>query len=299
MQNLSKHYLAVILAFIIYGLFSLPLKSIDAYPVLEILLSRLLMASVLISLVSLLFRRKITLESFRIYRNSSPKVKRSLWLVNLVSALMLAINWYLFIYVMNNISVNATALAYMLCPIITTILAYIFLKDKLNTGQWIAIGMSVFSCILLGFGDFTTVFYSFMIGLSYAIYLVLQKNNQQLDRFFTLTFQIICGTLILSPLFLYPESGPEKTSFFYGIVFIIAALFTILPMYLNVYSLNKLNSSTAGVFIYLNPIISFMLALFYFKEEMDAQKVIAYSIVFLSVILFNYKVIGQLLFKKN
>lgn len=221
-----------------------------------------------------------------------------MWLVNCFSALMLAINWYLFIYVMNNISVNATALAYMLCPIITTILAYIFLKDRLSGWQWVAIGMSIFSCVLLGLGDFTTVFYSFVIGLSYAIYLVLQKNNQQLDRFFTLTFQIICGTLMLLPLFFYPESGAEKTSFFYGIVFIIAGLFTILPMYLNVYSLNKLNSSTAGVFIYMNPIISFMLALFYFKEEMDTQKVIAYSIVFVSVILFNFKMILQLLRKK-
>src|SRR5690606_9765946 len=138
-----------------------------------------------------------------------------------------------------------------------------------------------------------------LIGLSYAVYLVLQKNNQKLDRFFTLTFQIVCGTLLLLPLFFYPENGPVKTPFFYGIVFVIAGLFTILPMYLNVFSLNKLNSSTAGVFIYLNPIISFMLALFYFDEAMDRAKIIAYSIVFLSVILFNFKIIAQLFLKKR
>lgn len=295
----SKYYLAVILAFVIYGLFSLPLKAIDEFPTLEILLSRLLISSALISLVCLIFRRKIALESIRIYRGSAKKEKRNLWLVNLVSAVMLAINWYLFIYVMNNISVNATALAYMLCPIITTILAFIFLKDRLSGIQWIAIGLSVFSCILLAVGNFIDVFYSFLIGLSYAVYLVLQKNNQKLDRFFTLTFQIVCGTLLLLPLFFYPENGPGKTPFFYGIIFIIAGLFTILPMYLNVFSLNKLNSSTAGVFIYMNPIISFMLALFYFKEAMDTGKTIAYSIVFLSVILFNAKIIAQLFLGKG
>lgn len=291
--------MAVILAFVIYGLFSLPLKAIDVFPTLEILLSRLLVSSVLILSVCLLFRRKITLESIRIYQNATGKEKRILWLVNVVSALMLAINWYLFIYVMNNISVNATALAYMLCPIITTILAFIFLKDRLSGIQWVAIGLSAFSCILLAVGNFIDVFYSFLIGLSYAVYLVLQKNNQKLDRFFTLTFQIVCGTLLLLPLFFYPENGPEKTPFFYGIIFIIAGLFTIFPMYLNVYSLNKLNSSTAGVFIYMNPIISFMLALLYFKEAMDTEKTIAYSIVFLSVILFNAKVIVKLFFGKR
>lgn len=291
--------MAVLSAFIIYGMFSLPLKAIDEFPALEILLSRLLISSALILLVSLVFRRKNTLESIRIYQNSSKKEKRNLWTVNLVSALMLAINWYLFIYVMNNISVNATALAYMLCPIITTILAFVFLGDRLSGVQWIAIGLSIFSCILLALGNFMDVFYSFLIGLSYAVYLVLQKNNQKLDRFFTLTFQIVCGTLPLLPLFFYPETGPGKTPFYYGIIFIIAGLFTILPMYLNVFSLNKLNSSTAGVFIYMNPIISFVLALFYFHEAMDTGKIIAYSIVFLSVILFNSDIIAHLFLPKN
>lgn len=291
----SKYYLAVITAFVIYGLFSLPLKAIDQYASLDILLSRLWIASVLIFLVCILFRRKVSLESIAIFRKSSAKEKRRLILVNFFSALMLAINWYLFIYVMNNVSVNATALAYMLCPIITTLLAYVFLKDKLSSVQWLAIGLSILSCVLLAFGDFMDVFYSFIIGLTYAIYLVLQKNNHQLDRFFTLAFQIICGTILLSPLLGYQQEIPVKGTFFYGIVFLIAAVFTIIPMYLNVYSLNRLSSSTAGIFIFLNPVISFFLALFYFQEEMSLLKIIAYMMVFFSVILFNSKVLFQFL----
>lgn len=295
----AKYYLAVIVAFVIYGLFSLPLKSIDNYASLDILLSRLVIASILIVLVSLIFRRKISLENIYIFKNSTKSERRRLFIVNVVSSIMLAVNWYLFIYVMNNVSVNATSLAYMLCPIITTILAYIFLKDRLSVIQWVAIGLSIFSCVLLAFGNFMDVFYSFVIGLSYAIYLVLQKNNQKLDRFFTLTFQIVVGTLLLLPFFQYQQPEPEKGFYFFWIVFLIAALFTIIPMFLNVYSLNKLNSSTAGIFIYMNPIISFFLALYYFKEEMDDTKIIAYLIVFISVVLFNAKIISQILrFKK-
>lgn len=295
----AKYYLAVIVAFVIYGLFSLPLKSIDNYASLDILLSRLVIASILIVWVSLIFRRKISLENIYIFKNSTKSERRRLFIVNVVSSIMLAVNWYLFIYVMNNVSVNATSLAYMLCPIITTILAYIFLKDRLSVIQWVAIGLSIFSCVLLAFGNFMDVFYSFVIGLSYAIYLVLQKNNQKLDRFFTLTFQIVVGTLLLLPFFQYQQPEPEKGFYFFWIVFLIAALFTIIPMFLNVYSLNKLNSSTAGIFIYMNPIISFFLALYYFKEEMDDTKIIAYLIVFFSVVLFNAKIISQILrFKK-
>lgn len=295
----SKYYIAVIAAFSIYGFFSLPLKAIDEYPSLDILLSRLSMASVLIVAFSFLFRREITLENIKIFKNASKSEKRRLLVVNVSSSLMLAINWYLFIFVMNRVSVNATSLAYMLCPIINTFLAYIFLKDRLSPVQWIAIGLSVISCIMLGFGNFSETAYAFIVGLSYAIYLVLQKNNDRLDRFFTLAFQIVTATLFLLPLYSYQNPEPEKNGFFFGIVFIIAALFTIVPMYLNVYSLNRLSSSTAGIFIYLNPIISFLLALFYFGEEMNGLKLAAYLVVFFSVLLFNAKLIYTMFKRKN
>lgn len=282
-------------AFIIWGLFSLPLKAIDQYASLDILLSRVLMASVLILAISFIFRRKVSFENIRIFKSFSKRHQRRLILLNFISAILLAINWYLFIFVMNRISVNATSLAYMLCPIITTVLAYIFLKDRLSSVQWIAVSLSLMSCVLLSIGHFMDVFYSFIIALSYAIYLILQKKNHQLDRFFTLTFQIVFGTIILLPLFSQQQELPEKGTYFYGIVFLIAGIFTILPMFLNVFSLNKLNSSTAGIFIYLNPVFSFLLALFYFKEEMEPMKIIAYSVVFLSVILFNSRLIFQLL----
>lgn len=295
----TKYYLAAISAFVIWGFFSLPLKAIDEYASLDILLSRVSIASILILIISFTFRRKITFQNIQFFQSLERKKKINLFIINIISAVLLAINWYLFIYVMNRISVNATSLAYMLCPIITTVLAFVFLKDRLSSIQWLAVSMSLLSCIMLSVGHFLDVFYSFIIALSYAIYLVLQKKNHHLDRFFTLTFQIVCGTVILLPLFIYQQPVPGKGFYFYGIIFLVASIFTILPMFLNVFSLNKLSSSTVGIFIYLNPILSFLLAVFYFREQMNIIQIMAYSVVFLSVILFNSKVIIQLLQTKK
>lgn len=253
------------------------------------------MAGLLILFFSFVFRRKITFENFRIFKHLPQKEKQKVLMVNIISSVLLAANYYLFIYVMNRVSVNATALAYMLCPIINTFLAYIFLKDRLSNLQWIAIGLSMMSCFMLAFRDFSETLYAFAIGLIYATYLVLQKNNIQLDRFFTLTFQLVVAIVIMLPFWSYRSPEPEKTWFYFGIIFMIAALFTIIPMYLNVLALNKLSSSTAGIFIYLNPVLSFSLALFYFHEKMSGLKILAYAIVFFSVILFNIDIIRQLL----
>lgn len=294
----AKYYLSVIVAFILWGLFSFPLKALSAYSSLDILLSRLIMASAIIVLISFIFLNKKSKEDIKRFKNFSKTQKKHLLLINIISSAMLAVNWYLFIYVMNNISVKATSLAYMICPIVTTFLAFIFLKERLTKIQWIAVLISFLSCILLSIGSLLDTFYSFLIALSYAIYLVLQKYNYQLSRFFTLTFQIVIGSFLLLPFFSYTQSVPIKGTYFYAIIFLIATLFTIVPMFLNVYSLNKLSSSTAGFFIYLNPVISFFLAFFYFKEVVSTVELLSYSLVFCAVVLFNYEV-GKFYFNRK
>lgn len=288
----SKYYAAAITAFTIWGLFSLALKPLSDYSSVDILIYRMSFASGFILFLSLIIHWKQTKKNIQVFQNLVKKEQTQIILVNFASACLLALNWYLFIYVMNHVSVNATSLAYLICPILTTVLAYIFLKEKLSSIQKIAIFLSGISCLMLSIGHFMDLVYSMIIALSYAIYLILQKKNNRLDKLFTLTGQIVLGSLILSPLFaLESESNIEKSGFFYGMVILIAILFTIIPMYLNVFSLKKLNSSVVGVFININPILSFLLAVFYFHEKVSFLQGAAYFLIFFSVVLFNWDVI--------
>lgn len=288
----SKYYAAAITAFTIWGLFSLALKPLSDYSSVDILIYRMSFASGFILFLSLIIQWKQTKKNIQVFQNLVKKEQTQIILVNFASACLLALNWYLFIYVMNHVSVNATSLAYLICPILTTVLAYIFLKEKLSSIQKIAIFLSGISCLMLSIGHFMDLVYSMIIALSYAIYLILQKKNNRLDKLFTLTGQIVLGSLILSPLFaLESESNIEKSGFFYGMVILIAILFTIIPMYLNVFSLKKLNSSVVGVFININPILSFLLAVFYFHEKVSFLQGAAYFLIFFSVVLFNWDVI--------
>lgn len=288
----SKYYVAAITAFTIWGLFSLALKPLSDYSSVDILIYRMSFASAFILILSLIIQWKQTLKNVQAFQHLTKKDQHQIIWVNLASACLLALNWYLFIYVMNHVSVNATSLAYLICPILTTVLAFIFLKERLSSVQKFAILLSGISCIMLSIGHFMDLVYSMIIALSYAIYLILQKKNNQLDKLFTLTGQIVLGSLILSPLFaLESESNIEKSGFFYGMVILIAILFTIIPMYLNVFSLKKLNSSVVGVFININPILSFLLAVFYFHEKVSLLQGAAYFLIFFSVVLFNWDVI--------
>lgn len=203
------------------------------------------------------------------------------------SAIMLGLNWFSFIYVMNAVSVNATSLAYLICPILTTVLASLFLREKLNIGQWFAVLLSLISCLILAYGHFMDLIYSMVIALSYAIYLVLQKNTFQMDKFFTLTIHIVVSTFLLLPILTVIDTTVPKTMTFYGLVAIIAVGYTIIPLFLNIFALKGLDSSIVGTLLYLNPIISFLLAILYYKEPINTVQLIAFGMIFTAVVIFN------------
>ncbi|HEX9600370.1 MAG TPA: EamA family transporter, partial [Mariniflexile sp.] len=226
-------------------------------------------------------------KNIKLYKTLPKKTKHKVLVVNLLSGIFLALNWFVFIYVMNNVSVSATSLAYLICPILTMVLAYLILKEKLFKIQWFSAALSLISCLILSFGSFIDLFYSMIIAFTYAIYLVLQRKNQDMDRFLVLTFQIGVAVILLLPFSPNYISNIEKTSFFYIMIALIAVVFTIIPMYLNIYALKGLNSAVVGIFIYLNPIINFLIAIFYFKEHISFLQGLSFSLIGISVIIFN------------
>jgi chloramphenicol-sensitive protein RarD len=188
---------------------------------------------------------------------------------------------------MNHISVKATSLAYMVCPILTTLLAFVILHEKLSRMQWLAVGLSITGCILLSYADLRDMYFSLIVGFSYACYLVSQRRNSGFDTFIVLTFHIVLSSLILLPFF-FTYSGKLPADFsFFGYIAVIAVFFTIIPLFLNLFALTGINSSIVGMLLNINPIIAFTLATWVFHEKINHIQIISYSIILFAVIIFN------------
>lgn len=301
-MKLTKYYLAAIGAFVIWGFFSLALKPLHDYPSLDILFYRVFLCVVLMLVISFGFRRKTINETVAYFKSLTTKQKRNLILLTLGGSILLTANWFIFIYVMNHISVKAASFAYLVCPILTTVFAFLILKDELTRLQWTAVGLSIFSCILLGYGHLEDVFYSLIVATTYALYLVIQKRNTTIDKFLLLTIQLVFTAIVLLPFYpSYRGEVPTEISF-YLYILIIAVMFTIIPLFLNLYALKGINSSTVGILLYINPIITFLLAIFYYKEEITVFQIIAYSLLLLSIFIFNshlFTKVRKIKFKKN
>lgn len=274
-----------------WGFFSLALKPIAGYPSLDILFYRVFFSVFIMTILNLTFRKKILKQTWNHFRMMPKEKKQKTITLTLAGSLILACNWFIFIYVVNHVSVKAGSLAYLICPILTTVFAYFLLHEKLTKWKWLAVIISVFSCVLLSLNHYQDIFYSLVVASTYALYLVSQRKNSEIDKFLVLNIQLLFVALIIVPF--YPNySGAIPTEpLFYICLACIVIFFTIIPLFLNLYALKGLDSSTVGILMYINPIINFSLAIFYFKENVTITQMVAYSLIFISIIIFNQKVL--------
>lgn len=299
MNSRAKYFLAGASSSIIWGFFSLSLRSIKDYPSLNILIFRVFTALLLTSAIILIFRKATFKNDLSFIKSLSENNRRQLLLRIFYSSVLVTLNWFAFIYVINHVSVQAGAFAYMVCPIITAVFAYIFLKEELSKIKWISIALCMVSIVMLGMGFITEVIYSVIIAALYAGYLIIQKRIEGVDKLNVLLIQLIISCVFIVP-FTFSESLLVPNDFhFWTQITIISIVFTIIPLFLSLYALKGLPSSTMGVLIYLNPIVAFIVAFVYFDEAINLQKVIAYSLLLVSVVLFNKNYIIGFLKRKD
>ena len=288
-MQINKYYLSALSSFVIWGFFSLALKPLHDYPSLDILFYRVFYATGLLLIINLLFRKERLKKDWHSFITLEKREKIKTLLLTILGGFLLIFNWFLFMYAVNHVSLKSASFAYLICPIVTTILAYFILKEKLSKWQWFSVLLCVISCGILSYGDLNGLIYSLVIAISFALYLISQRKNNKFDRFVILTVQLLIASIVLLPFFPFYRGETPTEPIFYILMIVIVVLFTIIPLFLNLFALKGMNSSAVGILMYTNPMINFLLAIFYFKEEINLTQIVSYVLILISVVIFNEK----------
>lgn len=292
-----KYFLAAFCAVVIWGFFSIPLRKIQAYPAEEILHYRIFTSLVLSWLFIALFRRK-KLQADITYLRSEHKSKRKKIIgLSFLAGILITGNWFTYIYAVNNVNLKSAAFAYMVCPLITAMGGFFILKERLSLLKLIALGIALVSILILAQGSLRDVLWSVFIAALYSFYLIIQKVMTGIDKFNMLGAHLLIAALIMLPLFLFHFKSLPQDPYFWLNIVLIAVVFTIIPLFLSLYALIGMPSSTLGIIIYINPIVAFAVAFFYFHEGIIPLQLYAYSLLLAAIIVFNWNTIKELFFK--
>ena len=289
-----NYFIAAILPPIMWGFFAIPIRNLSSYPAETILYYRIFVSLLLAWVTILVFRKRSLVNDYATLRALPSAQRRQLILLVMASVIMLTGNWLSFIYVVNQVSLQAAAFAYMVCPIITALFGYLLLKEEISTRKWIAMGVSLVSILILSWGFVREVSWSVGVALLFAIYLVIQRKISRIDKFNLLAVQLLLASLLVLPAFLQQYKGVPPEPAFWGNIFTIALVFTVIPLYLNLYALIKIPSSTVGILIYINPIVAFAVAFVYFGDHASLLQVVSYLVLLCAVVIFNWGYLSRL-----
>jgi drug/metabolite transporter (DMT)-like permease len=190
-----------------------------------------------------------------------------------------------------------------LTPIMVMILSAFFLKEKITITKGVGIlaGFGGALLLILHVSNFSVNAPNIPLGnsmmfinaLCYGTYLVLIKPMTQKYSSITLMKWMFLGGVFLNLPVTFSEfievewsSLPFEAT--WRMAFVVVGT-TFLTYLLNIYALKTLSPTTVGAFVYLQPLIGIMFALYTGNDAIDMIKILATILVFSGVYLVTQK----------
>lgn len=94
----------------------------------------------------------------------------------IVAGYVITVNWGTFIWAVSNGHVLQSSLGYYINPLVSIVLALIFLKERFNKFEWLAIIFALVGVLYMTIkiGEFP--FISLLLAFSFGIYGLLKKD---------------------------------------------------------------------------------------------------------------------------
>lgn len=218
-----------------------------------------------------------------------------------ISLFAVTFNQLLFIGGLSLTKASNTSLLAVTIPIFTLAVSAIVGTEKLRLIKVIGIVLAAVGVIYLidptnaSFSSETTLGDVMIIAnsLSYGIFVAVSKETITRNGAFRSTMWIfIFASIVCVPLGLWSLSSVDIATVSTNIwllVLYISVIATAGPYLLNAYALSKVNPSIVAVYIYLQPIIGFILAVIFLNELLDLKFALAAVLVFAGVFLTTRK----------
>ena len=278
-------------AYLIWGSFPLVIAMLSFADPFEIVVWRVIFGFAF-GLAVILVTRK-----FSEYLSVFKQPKQLLWIS--LAAVVIYINWQVYVYAVADNHVLEASLGYFINPLVTIALATIFLKEKLNVLQWVAVGLGGVAVLILTFNYGQPPVIALTLALSFGIY-GLAKNRlggkvSALNSFTVETtlllplgiVQLVVLAGMMQIQFGYAGLAPSLGLAAYGVL-------TAIPLLLFGAAAKRVPLSYIGFMQYVTPTLQFLLGLFVFQEPMPVARWLGFALVWFALSILSFDALRQL-----
>ena len=273
--------LAALVAYLLWGVFPVYFKLVQAVPPTEVLTHRIIWAVPFGALI--LHVRKQWGEVRQAFASPSTLF----WLT--VAALFISTNWLIYIWAVQQAEVLQASLGYYINPLMYVLVGVLFLKERLRRAQFVsvllaAVGVSYLT--IMG-GQFPWVAIS--LALLFTFYGVIRKQvavgampGLFIETLLLFPFAIAwLGWLMLSQ---QAEFGAGNVSM--ALLLSLAGPLTVVPLLLFAIAARRLTLTVIGFMQFIAPTLQFIVGIFY-GEVLTPAHIVCFGCIWAAVAIFS------------
>ena len=280
----NKGILYGLITYSLWGLLPIYWKLLQDVPAIEILGHRMIWSFFFMILVLTVTRRWQWVRPVL----RQPKILMPF----LLTAVILSLNWFVYIWAVNAGFIVETALGYFINPLVNVLLGYIFLKERLRSWQWVAVLLAFSGVLYLTFSYGALPWIALTLAFSFGFYGLLRKTAV-LDSIDGLSLETAwLFPFALGMLLLFAVQG--KGAFGSGdlattILLIGAGIVTAVPLLFFAATARRVTMATLGILQYLAPTIQFLIAIFIYNEPFNRAQFIGFTFIWMALIVYTFE----------
>ncbi len=207
------------------------------------------------------------------------------------SALLVAANWYVFIWAVDHARVLQASLGYFINPLVNVLLGFLFLQERLRPAQRFSVLLAATGVVILTARVGQVPWISLMLAFSFGFYGLIRK---------TVPAQAGVGlaveTLLLTPLalvYLLHLENAGRLAFGHSdpttsLLLMASGVVTALPLLWFANAARRLRYATVGFLQYLAPSLQFLLAVAVYGETFTRKHLMAFACIWTALAVYSF-----------
>ena len=276
------------LCYLIWGMFPLYWRLLDDVDSFEILAHRMLWSGVFMVTLFIGIRR------MRL-RNHIQRPRQYLML--LLTGTLISFNWGLYIWAINHGYILQSSLGYYINPLVNVLLGYLFLHERLNRAQTVALMLALAGVVYftIDYGHFPII--SLGLAFSFGIYGLLKKK-MGLNATPALTVETIwmmpAALVFITFLCSQGQSALNNFDWFTWLLLLLSGAVTAIPLLLYGKAAERITLTALGFLQYISPTGQFLIGIFVYKESFTTAHIICFACIWLGLTIFTVDIIKRL-----
>ena len=267
-------------AYALWGVLPLYFKALEAVPAVDIVAHRVLWSlPVLGALIG-------------VSRGWGPvrraiRDKRTIGIL-LVTAILIGVNWLLYVWAVTHGHILAASFGYYLNPIANVLLGRFVLREQLSRLQWTAVGIAAAGISVLAAGALSQLWVSLALCATFALYGLLRKIVMAdavtgLAVETAILFPPAIAWLAVQAFAGQPVMGVTTTD---TSLLVLAGIVSTTPLLLFTAAAKRLPLSTMGMLQFIAPTLQFLIGVAY-GEHLTAAHIIAFAAIWTALVLYG------------